>query len=257
MTRPTHIAFVVAALACGCGEDIPAEGVTPGSCTDGLDNDGNGVLDCEDPGCGGSPDCACEAPEAPDYYGYTVEDESGLPDYEPVDIDIDCNDNGVEVELGTGEMIRFTKFVWSWTDDGDEFNPDGAARLEGYTGDGQGCSETENLSEYEGWRMVVNFDGKPEPGNEVDIHDANSGPSGQPPPPKARAATIRISDYRPDALPGTAATDETDPFFVVNSVTTGEQMTLLQFGAPLADGGEIRTVDLAACYCIALKELTD
>ena len=104
--------------------------------------------------------------------------------------------------------------------------------------------------------MIINFDGKPEPGNEVDVHDAD-GAGGPPPPPKARAATIRLADYRPDATPGTSATDETDPFFIVNSVTTGEEMTLLQLGAPLADGGEIRTVDLSACYCIALKDITE
>ncbi len=257
MSRLHPSLLLFAALTCGCGEDSLAEGVTPGSCTDGLDNDGNGVLDCEDPGCVGSPDCACEEAEVPDYSGYTVSDESGLPDYEPIDIDIDCNDNGVEVMLGSGEMIRFTKFVWSWTDEGDEFNPEGAARMEGYTGTGQGCDDTESLDRYDGWRMIVNFDGKPEPGNEVDVHDANGGADGPPPPPKARAATIRISDYRPDATAGTSATDETDPFFIVNGVTTGEQMTLLEFGAPLADGGEIRTIDLAACYCIALKDIAD
>jgi hypothetical protein len=249
--------IVVAALTlAACGSDDPAEGAIPGSCTDGFDNDANGVMDCEDPGCAGSPDCACEVAEVPDYTGYTVDDEGGLPDYTPVDIDIDCNDNAVEVMLGTGEMVRFTKFVWSWTDVGDEFNPDGAARMEGYTGNGQGCDNTENLDSYDGWRMIIAFDGKPDPGNEVDIHNAEEG-AGGPPPPKARAATIRLSDYRPDSTPGTSAVDDTDPFFVVNSVTTGEQMTLLDFGAPLADGGEIRTTDLAGCYCIALKDITD
>lgn len=238
----------------GCKAD--PEGVVPGSCTDGIDNDENGVLDCEDPGCANAPDCACEVEGAPDYSGYTVTDESGLPDYEPVDIDIDCNDNGVEVELPSGEMVRFTKFVWTWTDPVDEFNPEGDARIEGYTGAGQGCDDTESLDDYEGWRMIVAFSGKPEPGNEVDVHAVGGG-AGGPPPPKARAATIRLSDLRPGATESYAATDETDPFFTINSVTTGEQMTLLGFGAPLDGGGEIRQTDLAACYCIALKDVVD
>jgi hypothetical protein len=241
----------------GCGEDTPVEGQLPGSCTDGFDNDANGVVDCEDPGCASSPDCACEAAEVPDYAGYAVTDDDGLPDYEPVDVDIDCNDNAVEVELGNGEQIQFTKFVWSWTDEGDEFNPEGAARMGGYTGNGQGCDETENLDAYDGWRMVISFDGKPDPGNAVDVHNAEGGAGGPPPPPKARAAIIRIADYRADAGPGTSAVDDTDPYFIVNSVTTGEEMTLLHFGAPLADGGEIRSTDLSACYCIALKDISD
>ena len=75
----------------------------------------------------------------------------------------------------------------------------------------------------------------------------------------AVAGTVWFFSRSPETAKASAAaaTDETDPFFVVNSVTTGEQMTLLQFGAPLADGGEIRTVDLAACYCIALKDIAD
>lgn len=255
MVRLVHLLALVAAVGCG-GEADPTEGQVPGSCTDGFDNDGNGVIDCEDPGCAPSPDCACEVGEAPDYSGYTVTEDEGLPDYVPIDIDLDCNDNAVEVQMGSGELVRFTKFVWTWTDAGDEFNPDGAARLEGYSGSGQGCDDTEALETYDGWRMIVSFSGKPEPGNEVDVHSLEAV-DGPPPPPKARAATIRIADYRPDATVGAAATDETDPFFVVNSVTTGEQMTLLDFGAPLDDGGEIRTTDLAACYCIALKDVTD
>ena len=34
-----------------------SEGMNPGECTDGADNDGNGVFDCDDPGCAASPDC--------------------------------------------------------------------------------------------------------------------------------------------------------------------------------------------------------
>jgi hypothetical protein len=34
-----------------------SEGTNPGECTDGADNDGNGLFDCADPGCYMSPDC--------------------------------------------------------------------------------------------------------------------------------------------------------------------------------------------------------
>ena len=34
------------------------EGYLPGQCVDAIDNDGDTLLDCEDPDCTGSPDCA-------------------------------------------------------------------------------------------------------------------------------------------------------------------------------------------------------
>jgi len=37
---------------------IPYEGDDPGECTDGADNDQDGLFDCDDPNCWGSPDCA-------------------------------------------------------------------------------------------------------------------------------------------------------------------------------------------------------
>ncbi len=42
------------AVACG-GKDT--EGVNPGECINGLDDDENGYIDCADPGCLNSPDC--------------------------------------------------------------------------------------------------------------------------------------------------------------------------------------------------------
>ena len=33
------------------------EGDNDGECTDGVDNDRNGLFDCDDPGCAGAPDC--------------------------------------------------------------------------------------------------------------------------------------------------------------------------------------------------------
>ena len=35
-----------------------AEGTVPADCTDGADNDGDGLFDCDDPGCAGAPACA-------------------------------------------------------------------------------------------------------------------------------------------------------------------------------------------------------
>ena len=58
--------FLLLAPACAllAGDDdddfapVLYEGDEPGECTDGADNDQDGLFDCNDPGCEGSPDCA-------------------------------------------------------------------------------------------------------------------------------------------------------------------------------------------------------
>jgi hypothetical protein len=54
---------ILVLLACGDKDDTgldPAdsyEGDEPGECSDGADNDRDGLFDCDDPGCQGGPDC--------------------------------------------------------------------------------------------------------------------------------------------------------------------------------------------------------
>jgi hypothetical protein len=47
--------------------DVPTdtEGDAAGECDDGIDNDENDLVDCDDPGCAGSPDCSDSAPNDP------------------------------------------------------------------------------------------------------------------------------------------------------------------------------------------------
>ena len=42
-------------------EELAKEGTAPGDCRDGADSDDDGLFDCDDPGCRGSPDCDGEA----------------------------------------------------------------------------------------------------------------------------------------------------------------------------------------------------
>ena len=49
------VAAVLLGAACGASK---GEGANPGECTDQIDNDSNGLIDCDDAGCAGSPDCA-------------------------------------------------------------------------------------------------------------------------------------------------------------------------------------------------------
>ena len=43
-----------------CEEKDRVEGTGTWDCTDGADNDGDGLFDCDDDGCTGSPDCSDE-----------------------------------------------------------------------------------------------------------------------------------------------------------------------------------------------------
>ncbi len=54
---------MVLALACGSGDDSGGSADGAEDCSDGLDNDGNGVADCADPACQDSPDCPAEEPQ--------------------------------------------------------------------------------------------------------------------------------------------------------------------------------------------------
>jgi len=51
---------VLALLLTACGGTDP-EGIRPGDCLNGLDDDENGAIDCDDAGCAGSPDCEAHA----------------------------------------------------------------------------------------------------------------------------------------------------------------------------------------------------
>ena len=58
--------IILIAGTTGCTTAANAgEGQTAGSCRDGADNDGDGLFDCEDPGCHGSPDCGPGNPSDP------------------------------------------------------------------------------------------------------------------------------------------------------------------------------------------------
>ena len=41
----------------GCPSPDITEGTVDGDCIDGVDNDGDGTLDCDDPSCASSTDC--------------------------------------------------------------------------------------------------------------------------------------------------------------------------------------------------------
>jgi large repetitive protein len=72
----------------GPSSDETWEGQAVGECDDGIDNDGDGWWDCEDPDCEHAPEC--QEPEDADGDGYAAED--------------DCDDNDPEVYPGATEV---------------------------------------------------------------------------------------------------------------------------------------------------------
>jgi|GEM_PF-4524883 len=53
--RPTTLLVTAFLVACS-GKST--EGMNPGECINGIDDDENGLFDCDDPGCLNAPDCA-------------------------------------------------------------------------------------------------------------------------------------------------------------------------------------------------------
>ncbi len=54
---------------------IQPEGTVVGDCTDRADNDADGLFDCDDDGCFGSPDCSDDTGEAD-----AEQDRAALPE---------------------------------------------------------------------------------------------------------------------------------------------------------------------------------
>ena len=61
-TAQLSILFIVLFLALSCSRG--PEGTEGGDCADGADNDGNGLIDCEDTGCSADPFCVEQARKA-------------------------------------------------------------------------------------------------------------------------------------------------------------------------------------------------
>ena len=74
--RSVQLAILVLAGATGCASKA-GEGTQPGECVDGIDNDENGLLDCADPGCAGSPDCVPQDTAEPEDDTATVPVDTG------------------------------------------------------------------------------------------------------------------------------------------------------------------------------------
>ncbi|MBO85270.1 MAG: hypothetical protein CL927_07920 [Deltaproteobacteria bacterium] len=107
-------------------EPTSYEGDDPGECSDAADNDRNGLYDCDDPGCAGSPDCDGSATEASDADG------DGFDGLDQGGTDCDDDDPSVNPDAVDNEG------------DGIDQDCDG---VDGVDGDGDGVASGEDCDD--------------------------------------------------------------------------------------------------------------
>jgi hypothetical protein len=103
--------LMILSLSIGCAP--PVEGDDAGECSDGADNDLNGLFDCDDDGCIGSPECP-PPPTSPTTSSTSTADDDS--DGYAI-VDGDCDDTDASINPGATE-------VWY---DGVDQNCDGAS----------------------------------------------------------------------------------------------------------------------------------
>ena len=154
--RPTgHFLLCAAALlaihACedaDTGNDV-WEGKEPGECTDRADNDGDGLYDCDDDDCAGSPDCQEETDADGDGYDSSVDCDDADPSVYPWAPEIcDGQDNDCDGMVDDEDPAISDPTTWFADHDGDDFGDSassltGCAQPEGYTSDATDCDDVD------------------------------------------------------------------------------------------------------------------
>jgi len=109
--------LLVLLLCCQDEGDVEIEGDDAGECSDGADNDLDGLFDCDDSGCEGSPDCAGDDDTGDDDAGDDdASDDDSAGDDDAGDDDAGDDDTSTDDADGDG---------WSPADgDCDDGDPD-------------------------------------------------------------------------------------------------------------------------------------
>ena len=154
----THLAALLLLSACPSkdepdAEDPRVEGTEAGDCTDGADNDGDGLFDCDDDGCSGAPDCQPE--DDVDGDGYTAEDgdcdDTNADAYpgaievcDDADVDEDCDGLADDAD---DSVSADSRSAWYTDTDGDGYGSPGTEVLQcdapaGHVADNTDCDDT-------------------------------------------------------------------------------------------------------------------
>jgi formylglycine-generating enzyme required for sulfatase activity len=142
MKNPIVTFSLFALIACGKQEET--EGTTPGDCTDGIDNDGDGDLDCDDDGCIDSSDCSGEPDTGTEDTGGETDDSSVDNDGDGIsENDGDCDDSDATIYPGASDATvdgvdQDCNSFDGPDNDGDGFAPQSAG--------GTDCDDTDSLS---------------------------------------------------------------------------------------------------------------
>ena len=125
------LSFLPLLLLVACGDP---EGTLAGECTDNIDNDKDGVVDCEDEDCSGSADCAAGDTE--------TWDSGGMGSYDNVQT---CEDWLAGLECGEYDFT--TAIDCSWYEDYSCGLSDYFTCLDENTG----CDEESGVPDMTGW----------------------------------------------------------------------------------------------------------
>ncbi len=109
ITPHTHLSrFVFSLVVLSTMESctVSAEGTSPGDCTDRADNDGDGLFDCDDDGCAGSPDCTERDTDTAD----TIVDDTGLDNADDdgdgySEAEGDCDDHNSAINPSATDVV--------------------------------------------------------------------------------------------------------------------------------------------------------
>ena len=128
------------------------EGNEPGECSDGADNDSDGLFDCDDPGCEGSADCPGDDDDDDDDSADDDDDDTDDDDDDDDDNDTDDDDDDdtgpggewLDLDCGTlntcGVRAGGTLECWGLDDAGQSTPPSGSGYRNVSVGENHGCA---------------------------------------------------------------------------------------------------------------------